>query len=505
MRLRNYWSTDFPSSIVVFLVALPLCLGIALASGAPLFAGLLAGIIGGILVGSLSGSQLSVCGPAAGLVSIVALAILELGSFEAFLLSVVLAGILQLLLGYLKAGTIGHFFPAVVIKGMLAGIGLIIILKQIPHAVGFDVDFEGDENFLQSDGRNSLTEIVESLYYIKPGAVVISLVSILILILWESNRLKRYKFFQFIPGPLGVVVLGILISLFFKGYVPTMIIEPSHLVSVPLLSESDGLTSAFIFPDFSAWQNPKVYYTAITIAVVASLETLLGIAACDKLDPHRRITPLDRELKVQGLANLLCGLVGGLPVTSVIDRSSANIKSGAQSRASAVAQGAILLAAVLLIPGILELIPLACLAGILIVVGYKLANPSLYRSLYSKGLSQFLPFVVTALAVLFTNLLQGVFMGMLVAIFFILRSNHKTAIIMVSDDNSYLIKFSKDVSFLNKANLRRKLQAIPNKSQVMIDGSQTHFIDADIRETIEDYVKEALAKNIQVDLKKITL
>ena len=505
MRLRNYWYTDFPSSVVVFLVALPLCLGIALASGAPLFSGLLAGIIGGIVVGALSGSPLSVSGPAAGLTSIVAASILDLGSYQTFLLSVVLAGVFQIILGFVKAGSIGHYFPASVIKGMLAGIGLILILKQLPHAVGYDVDFEGDESFFQADGQNTFSEIMEAWNYLTPGAILIAFISILLLLFWDSNKLKQYKFFKLVPAPLGVVLVGITLNSFFNTYIPYLMIDEKHLVSVPILSESNGFSSFFVSPDFSMWLNPKVYYTAITITIVASLETLLCIDACDKLDPYKRSTSLNRELKAQGAGNFLSGLIGGLPVTSVIVRSSTNINSGARTKASTISHGVILLLAVVIIPNILQLIPLACLAGILIVIGYKLTNPSLYKDMHRTGLPQFLPFIVTVLAVTFTNLLQGVFMGILVAVFYILRTNFKEAIIMVNQGNSYLLKLTKDVSFLNKANLRSKLQSIPNNSEVLIDGSQSQFIDNDIKETIEDFIKAGITKNITVDLKKISI
>ena len=505
MNLKNYWSSDFPSSVVVFLVALPLCLGIALASGAPLFAGLLAGIIGGIVVGALSGSPLSVSGPAAGLTSIVAASILDLGSYQAFLLAVILAGLFQIIMGFLRAGSIGHFFPASVIKGMLAGIGVILVLKQIPHAVGFDSDFEGDESFFQRDGRNTFSEIMEAWDYLTPGAIIIALTSILLLILWDTNRLKQYKFFSMVPGALGVVLIGILLNTLFNTFIPYLVIEGKHMVSVPRLSESDGLASFLVFPNFSMWQNPKIYYTAITIAIVASLETLLSVEACDKLDPYRRITPLNCELKAQGTANFISGLLGGLPVTSVIVRSSTNINSGARTKASAISHGVILLLAVLLIPSVLQLIPLACLAGILIVIGFKLTHPDQYKSMYAKGWSQFLPFVTTVLAVTFTNLLQGVFMGILVAVFFILRTNFKESVIMVSEGNNYLLRLTKDVSFLNKATLRSKLQTIPQNSTVTIDGTQSHFVDADIKETIEDFMQAGKVKNIQVDLKHISI
>jgi MFS superfamily sulfate permease-like transporter len=418
---------------------------------------------------------------------------------------VVFAGILQFLLGVAKAGSIGHFFPAAVIKGMLAGIGLILILKQLPHAVGYDVDFEGDESFFQKDGQNTFSEILTAWEYLTPGAMVIAVVSILLLLIWDSNFLKRYKYFRSIPAPLGVVVVGISLNWLFSTSIPYLAIDEKHLVSVPQMSESNGLLSFFVFPDFTQWLNPKVYYTALTIAIVASLETLLCIEACDKLDPMKRQTPLNQELKAQGAANFLSGMLGALPVTSVIVRSSTNINSGARTKASAISHGVILLISFLIFPNVLQMIPLSCLAGILIIVGYKLTNPSLYKSMYSKGLSQFLPFIVTVLAVTFTNLLQGVIMGIVVAIFFILRTNYSEAVIMVNDNNNYLLTLSRSVSFLNKATLRNKLQAIPNNSQVVIDGSESLFIDSDIRETLEDFVKEGISKNIQVDLKKISI
>jgi MFS superfamily sulfate permease-like transporter len=505
MNLRGYWSSDFPASVVVFLIALPLCLGIALASGAPLFSGLLAGIVGGIVVGSLSGSPLSVSGPAAGLTTIVAVAIIDLGSFEAFLFCVVLAGIIQIILGLVRAGSIAHFFPISVIKGMLAGIGLILILKQIPHAVGFDEDFEGDENFFQPDGRNTLSEILEALNSLSPGAVIISVLSIIILVSWNSNRLMRFKFFRAVPAPLAVVVLGITLNMLFNNVLPFLAINDKHLVSVPMLSDSVGLSAFFTFPDFSLWQDPKVYTTALTLAIVASLETLLNIEACDKVDPYRRITPLNRELRAQGVGNLVSGLLGGLPLTSVIVRSSANVNAGAKTKASAISHGSILLLSVVLIPGVLQLIPLSCLAGILLVTGYKLTKPASYKEMYKKGIAQFLPFIVTIIAVTFTNLLQGVFLGIVVAIFFILKTNFQKAIIVVSSEENFLLKFTKDVSFLHKASLRQALGKIPANTRLVIDGVKANFMDADILETITDFTETAKAKNIEVELTGIKI
>ena len=504
MRIKHFFKTDFLSSIVVFLIALPLCLGIALASGAPLLSGVIAGIIGGIVVGWLSGSPLSVSGPAAGLTSIVVSSIHDLGSFQLFLLSLVLAGILQLLLGFLKAGAIGHFFPAAVIKGMLASIGLILILKQIPHAVGFDADFEGDESFFQPDGRNTFSEIFAAFEHLSLGAIVVSILSVLILVFWDQPKVKTNKFLAQLPAPLIVVLFSVLVNFLFKVYIPDLQIMEKHLVTLPSLSYAE-ISSSFSFPDFLQWANVKVYIIAITIAVVASLETLLNIEACDKLDPFKRVTHLNRELKAQGAGNLLSGLAGGLPITSVIVRSSANIQAGARTKASAIAHGILLLSAVVLIPNVLQLIPLPALAGILIVVGFKLIKPSLFKEMYAKGWSQFLPFVVTVIAVIATDLLQGVFAGILVSVFFILKTNFHESVIMVTDHGSYLLVLTKDVSFLNKSTLRKKFHQIPGDSKVLIDGSQAVFIDNDIKEAIQDFIDYSKIKNISVETKNIKL
>lgn len=505
MIFRNFWSSDFRSSVVVFLVALPLCLGIALASGAPLFSGLLAGIVGGIVVGSLSGSSVSVSGPAAGLTTIVAAAILDLGSFEAFLLSVALAGLLQIALGFARAGAIGHFFPISVIKGMLAAIGLILILKQIPHAVGYDADYEGDESFFQPDGRNTFSEIFAAWDFLSPGAVAVSAISIFILVLWSSRSLQRYKFFQMVPSALVVVLLGVLLNSIFKSSLPYFVIEQKHLVSLPIFSKAEGITSLLTFPDFSLWKNPTIYITAATLAIVASLETLLSIEACDRIDKRHGMTPLNRELKAQGVGNFISGLLGGLPVTSVIVRSSANVNSGARTRASAITHGVILLISVLLFPWILTLIPLSSLAGLLIVVGFKLTEPALYKEMYHKGMSQFMPFIITILAVVLTDLLRGVFMGILVAIFFILKTNFKRAVILVSSEENYLIRFTKDVSFLHKNSLRQAFEAIPADTKLLVDGSKAQFMDQDIKEMVVDFTMTAKTKNIEVELKNINI
>jgi len=495
-------SHDIPASIVVFLVALPLCLGIALASGAPMFAGIIAGIVGGLVIGSLSGSNVSVSGPAAGLTTIVIAAIHDLGSFQVFLCAVVLGGAIQIGLGFLKAGSIGHFFPSSVIKGMLAAIGIILILKQIPHALGYDRDFEGDESFMQSDGQNTFTEILNAWEYVTPGAILICLVSLAIIMLWERPALKKYAFFQWVPSPLVVVLVGISANLFFEHSVPFLDIPAEHLVAIQASTGVSDFLGQLTLPDFSALNNSKVYFTAITLALVASLESLLSLEAADKMDPFKRTTPPNRELKAQGIGNMISGLLGGLPITAVIVRSSANISSGGRSRASTIMHGMWLLLAVILIPRFLNLIPLACLAAILIMTGFKLTKPALYVSMFRKGVSQYLPFIVTVAAILFTNLLIGIFIGIVVGVFFVLRSNFQEALSLVKHGENYLLRMHKDVSFLNKALLRQTFEKIPRNTNLIIDGGDSQFIDADIIETIEDFMLNAPSRHIQVEIKK---
>ncbi len=493
---------DLPASVVVFLVALPLCLGIALASGAPLFSGIIAGVVGGIVVGAFSRSPLSVAGPAAGLTSIVIVAISDLGSFPIFLSCVVMAGFLQIVFGFLRAGSIGHFVPVAVIKGMLAAIGLILILKQIPHAVGYDVDFEGDESFIQPDGKNTFTDILEAFNHVTTGAIIIVIVSLIILILWDRPFLKKFKVFQIVPSALIVVFVGIGLNALLKIYFPEIAVKSTHLVNFSSISEDTSFFDLLVFPDFSRFAELKIYIVAVTIALVASLETLLSIEAADKLDPFKRITPLNHELKSQGLANMVSGFVGGLPVTSVIVRTSANIASGARTKVSSIAHGILLLLSVLLLSPFLKLIPLASLAAILLVVGYKLTSAKLFKEMFERGYSQFIPFIVTVLAILFTDLLIGVFIGILVSVFFVLKTNFKSAILVVNNDNLFLLKFTKDVSFLNKASLRRAFEKIPSNASVTIDGANAQFIDQDIIVTVEEFILSAPTKNISVELKK---
>lgn len=490
---------DLPASIVVFLVALPLCLGIALASGAPMLSGIIAGVVGGIVIGSLSGSNLSVCGPAAGLTTIVISALTQLNSFEAFLCAVILAGVFQLILGIVQAGTIGHFFPASVIKGMLSAIGLILILKQIPHALGYDKDFEGDEEFFQADGENTFSEIINALNYITPGAVIISVLSILILIFWDKPAIKNHKFLQYVPGPLLVVVFGVVTNWLYQINFPGLVISPEHLVALPLVGDFWGQMN---FPDFSHFTNPKVYTIALTLGLVASLETLLSIEAADKLDQFKRITPLNRELRAQGIGNMVSGFLGGLPITAVIVRTSANINAGARTKLSTIVHGGLLLSTVMLIPNILNLIPFSSLAAILILTGYKLTKPSLYRDAFRKGWDQFIPYVVTIVAILLTNLLIGIFIGIIVGLIYVLKTNFIEAITVVKHGDNYLLRLNKDVTFLNKAMLRKTFERFPDGANLVIDGGNAQFIDRDIVETLEDFILNAPSRNIQVEIKK---
>lgn len=500
----KYLKNDIPSGLVVFLVALPLCLGIALASGAPLFSGIIAGIVGGTVVASISGSALSVSGPAAGLTVIVLNAITTLGTYETFLLAVVLAGVLQLTLGYLKAGIIGHYFPSSVIKGMLAAIGLILIFKQIPHALGYDKDTEGDFYFLQVDGENTFSEIFNSLNHLSLGAIIISTISLTLLILWEKPFLKKYAFFKNVPGALVVVGLGVFINYLFTLYNPEWALENGHLVKLPVANSAQEFVNQFTLPDFTAFSNPKVYMVAFTIAIIASLESLLSVEATDKLDPEKRNTPTNRELKAQGMGNIISGLIGGLPVTAVIVRSSANINSGGKTKLSSITHGILLLLSVIFFAGILNQIPLACLAAVLLMVGYKLAKVSLFKSMYTLGWDQFLPFVVTVITILLTDLLKGIGVGMAVSIFFILRNNYKSPYFFLKSEHQegdiITMELAEDVTFINKGSVTLTLYHIPENSRVIIDGRKSRNIDLDVLEIIHTFAETAHLKNIDVQL-----
>ena len=500
-RFFGALQSDLPASLVVFLVAVPLCLGIALASGAPLISGLIAGIVGGIVVGSLSGSQVGVSGPAAGLAVIVLLAIEELGAFDAFLVAVVLAGLIQMILGFIRAGTVAYYFPSSVISGMLAGIGVIIFLKQIPHAFGYDRDPVGDLSFRQPDGETTFSELLVVLDAISPGPLIIASVSLAILLLWESRWFKRHKLFTLIPGPLVAVVTGVLLSLFFRpklGFALT----PEQLVTIPEADSLRGLGGFLTFPDFSALTRVDVYKTGIVLAIVASLETLLCVEATDKLDPLKRVTPTNRELKAQGAGNVISGLLGGLPVTQVIVRSSANIQSGGRSKASAVIHGLLLLISVIALPTIMNLIPLATLAAILLVVGFKLARPSVFRKMFRQGPYQFVPFIVTVGGIVLTDLLMGIGLGMVVAVLVILFENfqlpYEISSVPQERGERVRIALAQQVTFLNKASVLTTLDSIPEDSSVEIDASESVFVHPDVVELIDDFVVGAEAKNIDV-------
>lgn len=490
--------SDLPSAIVVFLVALPLCLGVALASNAPLFSGIIAGFVGGIVVGALSGSQLSVSGPAAGLTAIVVAAVLKLPTFETFLLSVFIAGILQLALGFVKAGVVGDYIPNGVIKGMLAAIGLILILNQFPHLLGDDSHFETDEGVRQASQGTLFSNFFTAFAHITPVALLIGGVCLAFHFIWEKIVANKKGAIKLIPAPLLVVFLGVGINLAFQD---AGALKGEHLVTIPQASSAHEFFSFFTHPDFSALSNKEVWITALTFAIVASLETLLSIEAVDDLDPYQRVTNKDRELKAQGIGNMISGLIGGLPVTSVIVRSSANVNAGAKSKMSTIMHGALLLICVALIPGLLNLIPKAALAAILIFTGYKLAKPSLFKAFYKKGWDQFLPFVITIVAILLTDLLVGVLIGIGVGLFFVVRSNFKTSVFVVHDENKYLFRLRKDVSFLNKPIIKNKLEEVPENSFVLIDASRADFIDKDIVEVIEDFMIHAPLKNIRTEVK----
>ncbi len=498
----NFFRYDGPAGTVVFLVALPLCLGIALASGAPLFSGIVAGIAGGIAVSFLSASQVSVTGPAAGLSVIVAGAIASLGSFPAFLTAVVLAGALQFLMGVFRLGLLADYVPNSVIKGMLAAIGIVIVLKQIPHALGRDQDFVGDFAFLEKSGFNTLTDILEALAAPHAGAVVIAAAALGLMIAWERIQPRMSGLLRLMPGPLLAVGLGLALNGLFRLAGSSLAItEAEHLVTLPAAGSPREFLQLFTHPDFTRAGDPGVWIIAATLAVVASIETLLSIEAADRLDPFHRITPTNRELMAQGAGNMVSGLLGGLPVTSVVVRTSANVFAGARTWMSSFIHGWLLLLAVALVPGLLNQIPLACLAAILILVGYKLAKPALFRAMYGQGWSQFLPFSATVLAVVFTDLLKGVLAGFLIGIFFVIRANHHAALTMVSQDRHYLVRFNKDASFVNKNELRSRLRRIPDNSHVIIDATKALYIDHDIREAVEDYLALAPYRNITVELR----
>ena len=507
MYFKQYLSAfikgDWKSGIAVFLVALPLCLGIALASGAPLLSGLIAGIIGGTVVSLLSGSELSVSGPAAGLTIIVANSITSLGSFSGFLVAVILAGIIQIALGIFKLGKIGSFFPSSVIRGMLVAIGIVIILKQIPHALGDDLDFIGEFEFFQSDGQNTFSELLQSFSIFKPGAIFISIIGLFILFTWTAIY-EKITFMKALPASLIVVLVGVGINHLFGMFEPAWFLGNSkdHMVNLPIFNDWSELKNGIIGPDFSFLSNPQIYTIAITLAIVASLESLLSLEATEALDPLKRIASADKELIAQGIGNLSSGLLGGLPITSVIVRSSTNIYAGGKTRMSGFFHGILLLGAILAIPFYLNQIPLSCLASILLYTGYKLAHPKEIKKVFKEGWKQWIPFVITIIVVVGIDLLWGIFIGTIVGLIFVIFTNYSSVFSIFEKNNEILIKFQKDVTFLHKLALKEALRKIETGKMVYIDVSKAHFIDHDINLLIQEFISTAPERGIEVDYKK---
>ncbi len=501
----RYIREDFLAGISVFLITIPLCLGIALASGAPLFSGVISGIIGGLFVGYWSGSEVSVSGPAAGLTLIVLQAIQSLG-YSSFLVAVILAGVIQFCLGHLKAGRLSGFFPNSTIRGMMFAIGLVIILKQIPHALGWDVDYGGGFQFSQSsDGENTLTEIFEAITHFNPGALVISSLCIIVMLIWDKMTSRYGGFFRFFPSALAVILLGIGLNESFALFIPEWYLGRSqqHMVSFPSFRNWEEIRAAFKFPDFNALTNGSVYISAITIALVASLEALISLEATDRIDKDRRFSSPNQELRAQGMGNILCGLLGALPITAVIVRTSTNVFSGARTRLSTMFHGLLLLIGLLTASSLLRHIPLACLAALLIVVGFRLANFKIFRKIYHEGLDQFIPFLITVLAIIFTDLLIGIAVGLAVGINYVLYFNFKSAIKAVRDGKNVLVVFSKDVSFLNKAHLKQILTEVKEGDSVLFDGARAQFIDKDIFMTLQEFKDDGVKRNIEVEFRYI--
>lgn len=500
----KYLRNDIPAGIVVFFVALPLCLGIALASGAPLFSGLIAGIVGGVVVGALSGSKIGVSGPAAGLAAIVLTAIGSLGGFENFLVAVVLAGVMQIIFGILKAGVIGYYFPSSVIKGMLTGIGIIIILKQIPHFFGYDAEPQGADSFLGSSGENTFSALVNMVDNITLGSFITGFIGLIVILFWDTVLAKKARFFKVVQGPLVAVVFGIVFFVLAQGN-STFAITADHLVRVPVPEDMFSFFRQFTFPNFSVILSAEVWVVAFTIALVASLETLLCVEATDKLDPEKNVTPTNRELLAQGTGNVLSGLIGGLPITQVIVRSSANIQSGGKTKFAAIFHAVLLLVSVILIPNLLNMIPLSVLAAILLVVGYKLAKPSLFKKMYALGWKQFVPFFVTVGGIIFTDLLVGISLGLLVGIVVVLLKSYQNSHFLHIEDKSngkHKIKMTlaEEVTFFNKGAILKELDSLPRDTYLELDLIKTRYLDNDIIEILEDFSVKAKERNIDIKL-----
>lgn len=503
----KYLRGDLSAGLVVFLVALPLCLGISLASGAPLFAGIISGVLGGLVVGIVSRSNVNVSGPAASVALVILTGIATLGSYEAVLLSVILAGIIQIVMGFIGLGVIAYFFPSAMIKGILASIGLILILKQVPHALGNAKVFEDLESFFNPDGVNTFTEILQSLANVHPGAIIINLAALVLYIIWDQAHLKkRFAFFAFFPAALAAVVLGTMMNaLLFEYLFPQLSLSSEHLVTLPVAGSLGEFLSFFSAPDFSFWSNKSVYTIALSIAFIASLESLLSTEAGDRLDPLKRRTPTNRELVAQGVGNIIAGFIGGLPITAVIVRTSANVSSGGRTRTATMFHGLLMLLCVLIIPNVLNKIPLASLAAVLFVVGYKLTSFSLYRSLYLQGSRQFVPFISTIIGVMFTDLITGVLVGAFVSLFIVLKDSYKIPFFTSDkvEPNTHHYILADQVTFLHKANITTALESIPANYKVIVDGSKNIFLDADVREILTEYQVTAKERNIEYELRNV--
>ena len=505
MLSTKFLKNDLMAGLVVFLVALPLCLGIAVASGAPPFAGIISGVLGGIIVGYLSGSHVSVSGPAAGLIAIVLVAVTDLG-YETFLAAVFIAGLIQLVLGIAKAGGISSYFPSSVIEGMLVAIGIIIIKKEIPHAIGYDKAHGGDffSYQLLEEDKGFFTELIHAFNYAHAGAIIVAVVSLAILVAF--NKIPALKKIKALPGALVVVVAGILLNELFKQVAPTLVISAEHLVILPTAASFSEFIGQFTLPEMSGFMKPEVWIVGATIAIVASIESLLCLEAGDKMDPQKRYSSANTELRAQGIGNMLSGLIGGLPMTSVIVRTTANVNAGARTKLSAIAHGLFLLLAVVAIPGLLNKIPMASLAAILIMIGIRLASIDVFKHVWSTGKHQFIPFIVTVLAVVFTDLLKGVAIGLVFSVYYILKGNMKLAYFFKKEAHqegeTIHIDLAQEVSFLNKAAIKQTLAHLPADSRVVIDAGNTVYIDHDVLELLRDFMNfGSKDKNIEVSLR----
>ncbi|MEY2650683.1 MAG: hypothetical protein RL608_1357 [Bacteroidota bacterium] len=499
MKLNSFVpSADLPAALVVFLVALPLCLGIALGSGAPLLSGIVAGVVGGVVVGLLSHSPLSVSGPAAGLTTVVLAAVSELGAFDLFLVAVVLSGAMQVVLGLLRLGVVGHYVPNTVIKGMMAAIGLILILKQLPHLVGYDADYFGDEGFAQPDHENTFSAVVHALGSLSPGAALVGFLSLALLQLAENFGYAKTAVGKALPTALLAVAGGTLLAQLLPSLLgPEWSVAAIHRVQLPELG------SSWSAPQWNGLTNPLVWSTALALALIASLESLLSIEAADRIDPLKRVTPTNRELMAQGAGNIASGLLGGLPITSVVVRTSVNAQAGAQSRWSAVFHGIILALSVVLLTQVLNLIPLASLAAILIATGFKLTHPTkVIRPIATQGYMQWIPFAVTVLAILLTDLLKGIAVGLLISTVFIAFNDFKSNVSLTHIGSNYILQLRRNVSFLNKGKLKQSLEKLPNGTELLVDFTQADFVDPDILDVVHDFASHSELKRIRVTLRR---